>query len=95
MQKVYKKDSRKAISADPERQIFKIFTLVPTRLDSKVFSVPYTMKVWVQIYDMGNDKQLLIWIFSGIFSLHGSSVLSKWILLITVITDSSLVISCL
>lgn len=30
MQEVDKKNSRKAISANPERQVFKIFTLVPT-----------------------------------------------------------------
>ena len=35
MQKVHKKASRKTISANPERQIFEIFTLVPTMVTSQ------------------------------------------------------------
>ena len=35
MQEVHKKASRKTISANPERQIFDIFTLVPTMVTSQ------------------------------------------------------------
>ena len=35
MQEVYKKHSRKAISASPERQVFKFFTSVPTIVASQ------------------------------------------------------------
>ena len=35
VQEVYKKDSRKTISTNPERSIFKIFTLLSTVLASK------------------------------------------------------------
>ena len=45
MQEVYKKDSRKAISIIPARQIFEIFTLVPILLvasqgDTKLNKLP-------------------------------------------------------
>ena len=35
VQKVYKKDSRNTISANPERQIFEIFRAVPTMMGSQ------------------------------------------------------------
>ena len=80
MQKVHKKASRKTISANPERQIFEIFTLVPTMVTSqgdakleKLLARP--KKSWIRMFK--SKKKMTVWLQNPVSTLDVSDAIAN------------------